>query len=187
MIYLASTSPRRHQLLGEITKDFKVINPNVTEKDYPELSAKEKCTRLSKDKCIAAVNRVKETGMVIAAGDTVVSLDDKILEKPTDENRARQMIKSLSGRTHIVYSAVSLYKDGVMYTFCDRAEVEFARIEDRVIDSYVKTSEPYDKAGGYRVQGFMSQYVKKVKGDITTVVGLPVQKLKKLMDFLKII
>ena len=186
-VYLASTSPRRKELLSQIMSDFSQISPDVVEKEYPQLSPRQKAVRLSKDKCIAAVNHIRQKDMVIIASDTVVDLDGAVLEKPKDRRDAYNMISRLSGKIHHVYSAVSVYCKGTMYTFsCDTA-VHFDHVPPQVIDEYVDTSEPYDKAGGHAIQGFMGKYINKIEGDYNNVVGLPVENLKKLLNFLNIL
>lgn len=186
-IYLASTSPRRKELLSNIVAQFQCVSPGIEEKEYPLLSSKEKTVRISKDKCIAAVNYIKEPEMVVIAGDTLVDLDGTALGKPENQDEARQMIKSLSGRRHTVYSSVSVYKSGCMYTFCDSSKVVFDTIPNDVIEEYILTQEPYDKAGGYAIQGFMGKYISQIQGYQSTIVGLPAERLEKLMSFLKII
>ena len=186
-VYLASTSPRRKEILSEILADFKQVSPQITENEYPLLTPKEKCIRLSKDKCIAAVNLIKEKDMVIIASDTVVDLDGKVLEKPKGKPDAYQMIKSLSAKMHSVYSAVSVYKNGKMYTFCDETQVYFDMVPEETILQYIDTDEPYDKRGGYRIQGFMGNYIHRIEGDYYNVVGLPKEKLKNLLIFLNIL
>lgn len=186
-IYLASTSPRRKEILSEIMSDFRQVSPHTEEKEYTNLTPKEKCIRLSKDKCIAAVNHIREKGMVVIASDTVVDLEGKALEKPADRQQAVDMITALSGKIHHVYSAVSVYNNGKMYTFCDDTVVHFDNVPENVILEYVQTSEPYDKRGGYRIQGFMGRYITKIEGDYYNVVGLPKEKLKKLLIFMKIL
>lgn len=186
-VYLASTSPRRKEILSEILADFKQVSPQITENEYPLLTPKEKCIRLSKDKCIAAVNLIRERDMVIIASDTVVDLDGKVLEKPRNKPDAYQMIKSLSAKMHSVYSAVSVYKNGKMYTFCDETQVYFDMVPEETILQYIDTDEPYDKRGGYRIQGFMGDYIYRIDGDYYNVVGLPKEKLKNLLIFLNIL
>ncbi|MBR4036041.1 MAG: septum formation protein Maf [Oscillospiraceae bacterium] len=185
-VYLASTSPRRKELLAVILPQFNQLSPQVEEKEYPQLTPREKAVRLSKDKCIAAVNHIREKGMVIIASDTVVDLDGKVLEKPKDRQDAVNMISALSGKTHHVYSAVTVYKNGKIYTFSEDTAVHFGFVPDDVIQKYVDTSEPYDKAGGYAIQGFMGDYIDRIEGDYYNVVGLPVENLKKLLKFLNI-
>ena len=185
-VYLASTSPRRKELLAAILPHFHQLSPQVEEKEYPQLTPREKAVRLSKDKCIAAVNHIREKGMVIIASDTVVDLDGKVLEKPKNRQEAVDMITALSGKVHHVYSAVTVYKYGKIYTFSDDTTVHFGVVPEEVIQQYVDTDEPYDKAGGYAIQGFMGDYIDRIEGDYYNVVGLPVENLKKLLKFLNI-
>ncbi|MBR5520999.1 MAG: septum formation protein Maf [Oscillospiraceae bacterium] len=187
-IYLASTSPRRRQLMSDITEKFIRMSPNTEEKEYPLYSPKEKAIRRSKDKCIASLNQLKNTSAVIISSDTVVDLNGETLDKPVDEADARRIISALSDHFHYVHTAVSVYFEGSMYTFCDTTQVCFRHIPQDMIDRYVKTSEPYDKRGGYGIQTeFGRKYIDKIDGDYYTVVGLPVKKLKKLLKFLNIV
>lgn len=187
-IYLASTSPRRRQLMAEITSDFIRMSPDVEEKEYLYLTPKEKAVRRSKDKCIAALNHLKDMDSVIISSDTVVDLDGETLDKPVDEADAYRIVSSLSQHFHYVHTAVSVYFEGSMFTFCDTTEVHFRNIPADVIARYVKTEEPYDKRGRYGIQTpFGQEYIDKIDGDYYTVVGLPVKKLKKLLKFLNIV
>lgn len=186
-VYLASTSPRRKELMSLIMSDFQQVSPQVDEKEYPHLTPKEKAVRLSKDKCIAAVNHIREKNMVVIASDTVVDLGGRVLEKPKDRQEAVDMISSLSGNAHHVYSAVTVYIKGKIFTFCDDTAVYFNTVPPAVIQQYADTDEPYDKRGGYRIQGFMGAYIDRIEGDYYNVVGLPVEKLKKLLIFLNIL
>ena len=110
-----------------------------------------------------------------------MDLDGRILEKPADEADAFNMIKSLSGNVHMVHTGVSVYKNGIIYTFADTTKVFVDKIPDDVIAEYVKTEEPYDKAGGYAIQGFMGGYISKIVGSYHNVVGLPLAKLNRLL------
>ncbi len=187
-VYLASTSPRRRQLLAEILPDFECASPDVEEKEYPALTPKEKSIRRRKDKCIAAVNRIKDRNAVVISSDTVVDFEGRTLDKPKDEAECYRMISSLSGNFHSVHTAVSVYFAGSMYSFCDTAEVHFRHIPEDVIREYVKEDTAYDKRGGYGIQTpFGAQYVEKTQGDYNTVVGLPVKRLEKLLKYLEIV
>ena len=187
MVYLASSSPRRKEILSMLLTDFSQVSPQVEEKEYPQLTPKEKAVRLSKDKCIAAVNHIRRKGMVVIASDTVVDLEGRVLEKPKDRQDAVEMISALSGKVHHVYSAVTVYKAGKIYTFCDDTAVHFDTVPAEIIQQYADSSEPYDKAGGYAIQGFMGKYIPKIEGDYYNVVGLPLEKLKNLLIFLEIL
>lgn len=184
---LASLSPRRKELLSIIIKDFDTLDPKVKEQEYKNLLPKEKALQLSRDKCMGAVAMAGAQGNLIIAGDTVVEIRGKVFEKPTSEADAYNMIKQLSGMCHKVHSGVSVCHKGVIYSFVQTTRVYFDRIDDNTIKSYVKTSEPYDKAGGYAIQGFMAGYIKKINGNYHNVVGLPVQRLNKLLKTIKAI
>ncbi len=187
-IYLASTSPRRRQLLGEIVENFTAISPDTEEKEYPDLSPKEKCIRRCKDKCIAAVNHIKDYESVVIASDTVVDFKGTTLDKPTDEKECYQMISALSDNSHSVHTAVSVYFEGSVFTFCDTTDVYFSHIPRQVIARYIKEDTAYDKRGGYGIQtGFGQKYIDKIDGDYYTVVGLPVKRLKNLLKFFNIL
>lgn len=187
-IYLASTSPRRRQLLSEILPEFISCSPKTEEKEYPDLSPKQKAVRRCKDKCIAAVNQIKGMDAVVISGDTVVDFKGQTLDKPKDENRAYDMIASLSGNYHFVHTAVSVYFGRRIFTFCETARVHFKRIPEDAIRRYVKEDTAYDKRGGYGIQTeFGIKYIDEVSGDYYTVVGLPVERLKKLLIFLNIL
>ncbi len=187
-IYLASTSPRRKEILVKIIKNFTRISPEIEEKEYLELSTKEKAVRRSKDKCIAGVNLVREKGMVIIASDTVVDFKGKIMDKPKNKAEAYSMISRLSGNSHNVYTAVSVYKDGIMYTFTEKTKVNFNHIPDEEINKYISTDEPYDKAGGYGIQcEFGKQYISNIDGDYYNVMGLPASRLYRMLRELGVI
>lgn len=186
-IYLASTSPRRKELLATIVPAFESVAPEIEEKEYSEMEVKDRAIRRSKDKCIAGINKIREKGMVVVASDTVVDLNGVILDKPKTKKEAYSMIKSLSGNTHTVYTAVSIYKDAQMYTFCEKTDVTFKDVPEQFIEEYIQTDEPYDKAGGYAIQGRMADYIEKIDGDYFNVVGLPLAHLKKLLSKLNAI
>lgn len=186
-IYLASNSPRRIELLSRKVPKFEHFSRGNKEKEYPNLNPREKAIRRSKDKCLRAISKIKEEDMVIISGDTVVDINGIDLGKPKDEADAYRMIKMLSGESHYVHTAMSVYKDGIMYTFCDDTMVFFDVVPEDVIREYIKTDEPYDKAGGYAIQGFMAKYILNIRGDYNTVVGMPVDRVYNLLRFLKVI
>ena len=187
-IYLASTSPRRRQLLAEIVGEFKAVSPQTEEKEYPGFTPKENAVRRSKDKCIAAVNHLKDMSAVIIASDTVVDFCGRTLDITENSTQAYNMISGMSGKMHRVHTAVSVYAQGSVFTFCDTTKVYFREIQPDVIMEYVKTDIPYDKRGGYGIQTeYGSIFVEKIEGDYNTVVGLPVKRLEKLLNFLNIL
>ena len=186
-IILASASPRRRELLRIIVPQFSCTKPDFDESSITVTDAKQKAMVLSREKCKAVIKDYKDRDAVIISSDTVVDLDGRILEKPADKTEAFRMIKSLSDNVHKVHTAVSVYKRGIIYTFADTTEVYVDSIPDDTIAAYVETDEPYDKAGGYAIQGFMGGYITKIHGNYHNVVGLPLAKLNKLLRNIKAI
>ena len=186
-IILASASPRRRELLGIIVPEFSCTKPDFDERSINIADAKRKALTLSREKCKAVMDEYKGKDVVIISSDTVVDLGGKVLEKPADKAEAYSMIKSLSGNVHKVHTAVSVYSKGIIYTFADTTKVYVDEIPEDVIRSYVETDEPYDKAGGYAIQGFMAGYISRISGNYHNVVGLPLAKLNKLLKNIKVI
>ena len=171
-LILASGSPRRRELLGLITNDFTVCVSNAEEETDPSLSPADTVLALARVKG-EAVARTHPDDTVIAA-DTVVALNGKILGKPTDAAEARRMLYFLSGKTHAVFTGVYIASRGRERCFYEKTDVTFYPLSDREIDAYVRTGEPFDKAGAYGIQGKGSLLVKGIAGDYFNVVGFPV-------------
>lgn len=180
MIILASQSPRRQELLKLITDDFEIKVSNVDETLPDGITPKDAVMYLSKIK--ARVFADSEN--IVVGADTVVSLDGKILGKPKDEENAREMLKFLSGKSHSVFTGVTLANSKKTKTFAVETKVKFFELTDDEIDAYIKTGEPFDKAGAYGIQGCGSLLVEKIDGDYFNVVGLPVSTLfRELKNF----
>ncbi len=180
MIILASQSPRRQELLKLITDDFEIKVSNVDETLPDGITPKDAVMYLSKIK--ARVFADSEN--IVVGADTVVSLDGKILGKPKDEENAREMLKFLSGKSHSVFTGVTLANSKKTKTFAVETKVKFFELTDDEIDAYIKTGEPFDKAGAYGIQGYGSLLVEKIDGDYFNVVGLPVSTLfRELKNF----
>lgn len=185
-IILASSSPRRRELLSRITENF-----TVKISDFDESTVEfqgdfgEYVKKLSYNKAMDVAKDISKEALIIGA-DTIVALDDKVLGKPTDEKAAIDMIKSLSGRSHEVYSGITVIKTPKLTTLSDFAvtSIKFSDLSDEEILNYVKTKEPLDKAGAYGIQGLGGVFVEEIHGCYYNVVGLPLNKLKKLMDAL---
>ena len=184
---LASASPRRRELLKAIVPEFECTVPDFDESSVEIADARQRTMVLSREKCKAVAREYGTNETVVIASDTVVDLNGRILEKPKDTADAYSMIKSLSDNVHMVHTAVSVWCRGIIYTFVDTTKVYVDCIDDEIINKYVLTDEPYDKAGGYAIQGFMSGYISKIHGNYHTVVGLPVAKLNKLLKIIKAI
>lgn len=177
MIILASKSPRRKELLRLITDDFTVKSAEVDETLPRGIAPDRAVEYLSKIKAEPFRN---EKDLVIGA-DTVVAVDGKILGKPKDENDAYAMIKSLSGKTHSVYTGVTILKGKREKTFSVQTKVRFFPLSEKEIIDYIHTPEPYDKAGAYGIQGQGALLIEGIDGDYFNVVGLPVSILKREM------
>ena len=175
MIILASKSPRRHELMKYITEDF-IIKSADTDETLPKgISPEDAVLRLS---AIKAEPFRSENDIVIGA-DTVVALGKKILGKPKNDEDARRMLRSLSGKTHSVYTGVTIIRSQNSVSFAVQTKVTFYELTDKDIDAYIKTGEHRDKAGSYGIQGYGSLFVKEIKGDYFNVVGLPIGRLNK--------
>ena len=177
-IVLASASPRRKELISLITESVE-IRPAECDETLPDgIGAKEAVEYLSKIKNDAAKSISAHDELIISA-DTVVAVSNEILGKPADKEDARRMIKLLSGRTHQVYTGVTISYKGNAVTFSEKTDVSFFDLTDDEIESYVSSSEPYDKAGAYGIQGKASLLVSGINGDYFNVVGLPVARLNR--------
>ncbi|MEE1225387.1 MAG: Maf family protein [Clostridia bacterium] len=184
---LASQSPRRKELLASIGLDFEVIvsdaDESVVSKENTPVNVYVQELALIKA-ATSAKQVLKDKNAIIISADTIVVLDGKILGKPKNEDDAFDMLKSLSGRTHEVYTGycVMRIKDG--YTVCNsiKTEVTFKTISDDKILRYIRTSEPMDKAGAYGIQGIGGMLVEKIEGDYANVVGLPTSALADTLE-----
>lgn len=180
MLILASQSPRRRELMKYITEDFCVKSAEVDETLPDGISPENAVLHLSKIKAEPFQN---EDDTVIGA-DTVVAIDGRILGKPNGENEAISMLRQLSGKEHSVFTGVTIIKGNKEKSFFTETKVKFFDLSDEEIEAYIKTGEPFDKAGAYGIQGYGCLLVKKIEGDYFNVVGLPVSELNRtLRDF----
>ncbi len=177
---LASRSPRRRELLALITENFTII-PAKGEESIPDgTPARAAVELLARQK--AQEIALTHSGEVIVAADTVVCCDGVIMGKPRSEAHAREMLRSLSGRVHEVYTGVCvMFPDGCRECFSEETLVEFFELTDEEIAAYAATGEPMDKAGAYGIQGRGALLVKGIKGDYYNVMGLPVARLARVL------
>lgn len=178
MVILASASPRRKQLMKDLFPSFNIIVPEIDEslsfKKYQDVKdivrdiATRKCEKVSAD---------HQKDLVIAA-DTVVVIDNEIIGKPKDEKDAYRMLKKLSNKTHFVYTGYAISKDNKMITGLVKAEVTFNDLTDEIINDYIATGSPLDKAGAYGYQDNKDfALVKKINGSYHNVIGFPTEEI----------
>lgn len=195
-VVLASASPRRRELLGRLGIEFDVVPADVDETPRPGERPAVLVRRLAvaKARAVAAVC----PGAVVLGADTVVDLDGDILGKPRDDDHARTMLGRLSGRTHLVHTGVSCVRFGPHNrrlvddladerTGATMTAVTFVEMSDPMIDWYVATGEPLDKAGGYGLQGAGDTFVERVEGSVSGVLGLPMALVVALLSQLGVV
>lgn len=179
-IILASSSPRRADLLAAIGVDFQIVPSLIHERAHPDEPPGDYITRLARAK-VVAVARNRDAGLIIGA-DTVVVLDGVLMEKPHSQQDARRMLLELSGRWHAVLTGVALFDAASRREVADyeKTLVRFARLTEREVDWYVESGEPMDKAGAYGIQGLAAMFVEEIAGNYSNVVGLPIPLVYRL-------
>lgn len=180
-IILASKSPRRQELLKSMALDFSLLLKDVDE-SYPEDLLPAEIAMYIAEKKAKAFDLESEKSMVITA-DTIVAFNKEILGKPTDAGHAVSMLSKLSGQNHQVYTGVSINHNHNIYTFYDVTEVFFRELTQDQIEYYIKHYNPFDKAGAYGVQDWIGLIaVERIIGSYTNVMGLPTEKLYRVLS-----
>ena len=190
-VVLASGSPRRKELLGNIFDEFEVI-PSTVEENIEFTNVEDYVKELAFIKAKDVFDMIKnscsnssDNELLVIGSDTVVYNDGKVLGKPANEEDAKEMIRSLTGKKHQVYTGVCLIKnieDTCVKTFAVKTDVYVDDISDEEIELYVATGDPLDKAGSYGIQGVFSKHIRKIDGDYFNVVGLPVNEIYRQLD-----
>ena len=175
MLILASSSPRRKELLGLITPRFTVCAADIDERALSAPAPGELAGLLGRAKC-AAVAREYPADTVIGC-DTVVDVDGEVLGKPRDKDDARRMIGLLSGRAHLVHTGVCIRQGARELSFVDTTRVAFVPLSAAEIEAYIATPVPYDKAGAYGVQSGAAKFVQGIEGCYFNVMGFPVPRV----------
>lgn len=181
-LVLASSSPRRAEILRGAGIAFEAVPAGVDEARHPSEPPVEFVRRLAKAKARAAA-RLGEGPTLVVAADTEVVLDGDVLGKPADEAAARKMLERLSGRTHHVITGLAILRvpEGAARIEHEITEVTFAALTTEEIADYVSSGEPFDKAGGYAIQGRGGRYVTRVEGCYFNIVGLPLARLYRML------
>ena len=190
MIYLASQSPRRQELLKQWQVPFRLLLPKdnleaealeASLAQEPPLDYVERVTRL---KWASASKRIQDEGLTnlpVLAADTTVALGSEILGKPTHADEARQMLMMLSGKSHHVHTAVALGRHDHVECVVQTSVVTFGIISDMDIDRYIRSQEPFGKAGSYGIQGLAGLWIRSIQGSYTGIMGLPAFETRQLL------
>lgn len=189
-IILASNSPRRKEILGNLGLKFQVVSPDVEERT-DQNSANAAVEELSLQKAKAVHKLLKDKGdslenTLIIAADTVVVHGLKMLGKPKTPAAAKKMLQRLMNDTHFVMTGVSLIYNNRIACQSELTKIHFTNIPEQEIDTYVKSGEPMDKAGGYGIQGKASLWIDRIDGDYFNVVGFPVHRFYTMLNGLGI-
>ncbi len=179
-LYLASASPRRRELLAQLGYAFEVIKVDVPEERQPAEAAEEYVCRLAVAKAEAGW-QAGGNSLPALGSDTIVVLEQQVLEKPRDEADAARMLRALSGREHQVMTAVALAVAGQTHCQLVTTNVTFRALSDEEIAAYWRTGEPADKAGSYGIQGIAGKFVSRIDGSYSAVVGLPLLETDQLL------
>lgn len=182
MLYLASKSPRRAELLARLGVDFGVLDLDVPEQRQPGEPAEEYVRRVAREKAGAGLLTVMAVPNAIVLGaDTEVILDDEVFGKPRDADDAAAMLRRLSGRTHHAVTAVSLVSAGREAQAISVSEVSFAELAEEEIAAYLATGQAEGKAGAYGIQGAAERFVRHLSGSYSGVMGLPLHETSQLL------
>jgi septum formation protein len=182
VIYLASRSPRRQQLLQQLGVSFEVLDVDVPEQRGDSESAIDYVARVAREKAQAGLSNLAQSGGCFVIGaDTEVVLDGVVFGKPTDAEDAKRMLRSLSSRTHEVISVVCCAWTQGFKHVTSISQVRFAELTDQQIQAYVETGEPFGKAGAYAIQGRAAAFVAHLNGSYSGVMGLPLHETSNLL------
>lgn len=183
MLYLASQSPRRRELLAQIGAAFEIVDAEVPEARAPEEPPRMYVERVARAKARAGLRAViaRDPGAVVLGADTEVVLDGRVFGKPRDAEDAAAMLRALSGRTHIVISAVCCTTASDENIATCESSVMFAELDGSAIARYAASGEPFGKAGGYAIQGRAAGFIAHLSGSYSGVMGLPLFETARLL------
>ncbi len=181
MIYLASASPRRRELLALLGVEFEVITPDIDETVKANEGPRDYVMRMAREKGAAGAEMLKSPDAAILSADTSVIKDGVILGKPNGKSDAIAMLKNLQGDTHQVLTAVALTRGERQSETLSVSEVDFGPMTDDEVIAYWETGEPADKAGAYGIQGVGGAFIREIRGSYTGIVGLPLYETRMLL------
>ena len=185
-LVLASSSPRRKELLKEVTSKYDIIHCNINEKQTENEGEYDYVLRNSKEKCRSVSRKCQLEGRPawVLAGDTIVVLDHTVMGKPGGEEEARGMLQKLQARRHEVITGICLmhWEKEICFHEAVRTSVWMRPVRSEEIDAYVRSGEPFDKAGAYAIEGGASGFIEKIEGSYSNVVGLPLERLREVFQ-----
>ena len=182
-IVLASSSPRRKELLQQLGLDFEIYSPDIDESVHENELVHHYVERLAREKSQTVLKLFPEA--IVIAADTSLGLDGQIIGKPESKNHAFEIWKQLSGRWHDVFSGLCVATQQQMLSQVVQTQVEFQHLTTQDMEDYWTTGEPVGKAGGYAIQGIASQYIPQIQGSYSNVVGLPLYEFAQLFKRVK--
>ena len=184
MIFLASSSQRRAELLRQIGIDFKILETSIDESRLPAESAEEYVCRMAETKARAGEKMVSAMAepLPVLAADTIISIDGSIVGKPGDSQDCRRILANLSARRHQVLSAVVLVYAGRLELKISLNQVKFRTLEEWEVEAYCAQEEPFDKAGAYAIQGKAAIFIEHLEGSYSSVMGLPLFETAELLQ-----
>lgn len=182
-IVLASSSPRRKELLDKFDINYKIMSSHINESTHIGETPEQITMALAYEKALNVENRLKDNEIIIAA-DTIVCFENNILGKPKDFIEAFNMLKMLSGRSHHVITGIAILKvnSNIKVIDYEKTKVVFRQLTDNKIENYLEMKEYRDKAGAYAIQGIGEVLVERIEGCYSNVVGLPITKLDMLLE-----
>jgi len=178
-LILASSSPRRRELLAQVGLKFEVLPAHIDETRRASEGPTAYVQRLALEKA-RAIQALHPDAFVLGA-DTTVEIDGHALEKPTDRADAEQMLRTLSNRTHHVHTGLALLSPHAQRTHLETTSVTFGPIDETELEHYLDSDEPYDKAGAYGIQGYAARWIPRIDGDYFNVMGLPLAATVRLL------
>ena len=181
-ILLASTSPRRRELLKLLGLEFRIVPPTCEETLSPHLSPSEQTRQFARNKAQSVANEHPED--LVLGSDTVIEIEGKLLGKPENMQEAETMLRHLRGRCHQVHTGVAIIQQAthVSIDFVDTAQVWIKSFDEHTLKSYLATEESLGKAGAYSIQGKGAQLIEKIEGDYPTIVGLSLWRTAKVLE-----